>query len=437
MAKRGAASELNDRNWNDEEEPEEAGVFEKAPEDVLQQRIMKKAKRRVLPDEGPSSKTTAFTGFSGFGKSTQSKPLDPFLGFKKMEGESGFGAKPISLGGASSINGTENPTFKGQGDTKESSTYLSFLKSLNESVLAWIKKHVDDNPYIILTPIFKDYENYLASVQPETSVVSIAKKDASRETKNNDNNNKAATNSTGSSVTKPTAEDKPKFTFGQTTQESSLAKGFSFEPSGSNAAIGPIKFTSTSQPEAAFKFGQSSETATSSDSKPAFSFGSTFSSQSGGFSFTAATSSQGAGTSHDTNAKDDEEYVPPKPEVKVILEEDALFSIRCKLFHQKDSKWVDRGVGNLHLKPVGEEKTQLLVRADTNLGNILLNIMLSSTMPVSRQGKNNVMLVCVPNPPIDTKGEADNTPVPMLIRVKTEEDADNLLAKLEERQKLL
>ncbi|CAL1540891.1 unnamed protein product [Lymnaea stagnalis] len=482
MAKRGADSELNDRNWNDEVEPEEAGVFEKAPEDVLQHRVMKKAKRRVLTDEGPSSKTAAFTGFSGLGKPAQSKPLEPFSGFKNLDGKSGFGVKPISLGGASSFNGTEDLTFKGQGDTKETSSYLNFLKSLNESVLAWIKKHVDDNPYIILTPIFKDYETYLATVQPDTSVVSSSKKDASREAKNNDNCNKAITNSNASSATKPTAEDKSKFTFGQATSESSSTKGFAFEPSNSTAgrsfkfgqssetatssgskpasfgstfssqsggfslaaatsslgaAIGQIKFSTTPQSDTAFKFGQSSETSTISGSKPAFSFGSTFSSQSGGFSLAAATSSQGAGTSQDTDAKDDEEYVPPKPEVKVILEEDALFSIRCKLFHQKEGKWVDRGVGNLHLKPVGEEKSQLLVRADTNLGNILLNIMLSSTMPVSRQGKNNVMLVCVPNPPIDTKADADNTPVPMLIRVKTEEDADNLVAKIEERKRLL
>lgn len=44
-----------------------------------------------------------------------------------------------------------------------------------------------------------------------------------------------------------------------------------------------------------------------------------------------------------------------------------LTYFRCKLYYQKDGQWVDRGVGNLHLKPC-EGKTQLLVRADTNLG---------------------------------------------------------------------
>lgn len=42
---------------------------------------------------------------------------------------------------------------------------------------------------------------------------------------------------------------------------------------------------------------------------------------------------------------------------------------RCKLFYQKEGAWVEKGVGNLHLKPCGE-KTQMVMRADTNLGNI-------------------------------------------------------------------
>lgn len=64
-------------------------------------------------------------------------------------------------------------------------------------------------------------------------------------------------------------------------------------------------------------------------------------------------------------------------------------------------------------------------------GNILLNILLTSAIPTKRQGKNNVFIVCVPNPPISTKDPSSN-PVPMLIRVKTPEDADELLAKMEE-----
>lgn len=65
-------------------------------------------------------------------------------------------------------------------------------------------------------------------------------------------------------------------------------------------------------------------------------------------------------------------------------------------------------------------------------GNILLNIIVPSSMPCSRVGKNNVMVVCVPNPPIDDKNPT--TPVTLLIRVKAAEDADELHKILEEKK---
>ena len=76
---------------------------------------------------------------------------------------------------------------------------------------------------------------------------------------------------------------------------------------------------------------------------------------------------------------------------------------------------MEKGVGMLYLKSVDGGKTQLLIRADTNLGNVLLNILLSPSIPTTRVGKNNVMLVCVPNPPVDPKDQSSE-PCPMLIR---------------------
>ena len=46
MAKRSAGTELNHENWDQEEESEEAGTFATATEDVLKDRVIKKAKRR-------------------------------------------------------------------------------------------------------------------------------------------------------------------------------------------------------------------------------------------------------------------------------------------------------------------------------------------------------------------------------------------------------
>lgn len=48
-----------------------------------------------------------------------------------------------------------------------------------------------------------------------------------------------------------------------------------------------------------------------------------------------------------------------------------IFPHRCKLFYKKDNEFKEKGVGTLHLKPTTNQKTQLLVRADTNLGGYL------------------------------------------------------------------
>ena len=44
--KRGATSDLNHDNWDQEEEREEAGAWKEAGKDVLKERVIRKAKRR-------------------------------------------------------------------------------------------------------------------------------------------------------------------------------------------------------------------------------------------------------------------------------------------------------------------------------------------------------------------------------------------------------
>ena len=112
-------------------------------------------------------------------------------------------------------------------------------------------------------------------------------------------------------------------------------------------------------------------------------------------------------------------------------EEGAFHSIRCKLFFKRESSWSELGVGMLNLKKL-DKKTQLLIRNDTTLGKVLLNVRLLENTPISRSGKNNVMLVCIPNPPLYSKeSDGDNSkPATYLIRVKTKEDADKLFELL-------
>ena len=115
----------------------------------------------------------------------------------------------------------------------------------------------------------------------------------------------------------------------------------------------------------------------------------------------------------------------------VVAEEGAFHSIKCKMFFKRDSSWSELGIGMLNLKKL-EGKTQVLVRNDTTLGKILLNIYLAESTPITRSGKNNVILMCVPNPPLYSKpSEGDNNkPATYLIRVKTAEDADELFSQL-------
>ncbi|GBM68967.1 Nuclear pore complex protein Nup50 [Araneus ventricosus] len=162
---------------------------------------------------------------------------------------------------------------------------------------------------------------------------------------------------------------------------------------------------------APFSFGYFSKTANQSNSDKPFSF-----------ACTPAAKPESA-------ENEEAEYVPPKNEFVAVTEEDAFYSKRCKLFFKKGESYAERGVGNLYLKPING-KTQLLIRADTSLGNILLNIVLSASLPMSRTGKNNVLLVCVPNPPVDGNKADSKEAIPMLIRVKTSEEADELLETL-------
>lgn len=47
--KRSATTELNHDNWNEENEPEEAGTFAKASSEVLEKRVLKAARRHLPP----------------------------------------------------------------------------------------------------------------------------------------------------------------------------------------------------------------------------------------------------------------------------------------------------------------------------------------------------------------------------------------------------
>ena len=98
-------------------------------------------------------------------------PFATFGGFKATSNSSA--AASSSSSSFSFLSNSNNKTSEetSNGKTKESKDseehspkyYLSY-KGLNQDVAQWIKFHVDKNPFSILTPIFKDYEGYVAVI---------------------------------------------------------------------------------------------------------------------------------------------------------------------------------------------------------------------------------------------------------------------------------
>ena len=105
---------------------------------------------------------------------------------------------------------------------------------------------------------------------------------------------------------------------------------------------------------------------------------------------------------------------------------------RCKLFYMKNKEFKEKGLGMLYLKKVAdsESKTQLVLRAETNLGNILLNIMLTKQMNLETR-KNCVQFVCIPNPEIP--GIEAGNPTTMLVKVKNVDQASILEDEMKKR----
>ncbi|XP_070785116.1 nuclear pore complex protein Nup50 [Enoplosus armatus] len=468
MAKRIADKELTDRNWDQEEEGEEAGTFSVASEDVLKNRAIKKAKRRNI---GEAESGGTFKGFKGFSlaSSAASGASTPTAfsgfgnggGFKGLSGLTNGNSISPSFGGFSSPAATSTATpgltFNGPtsakptaditakqtngsapSPTQSSSScssssvgnkeYSRQLTALNCSVRDWITKHVNDNPLCDLNPIFRDYERHLASIERQYGAG--AADGGSEEKKQGGMLPAAATpppppsSSSSSSRSSSAAPAAALFSFGKNTTEdsardkSSTGVTFNFGQKVDSSVLGSLGSKSTPP-----SFSFSSSTSSSQTSL----FGAPGSAAPLSFSGKKPEDVKPA----DENG-DEESEEPPKPEVKEVKEDDAFYSKKCKLFYKKDSEFKEKGVGTLHLKQMEEGKTQMIIRADTNLGNILLNIIVQASMPCSRVGKNNVMVVCVPNPPVDDKNTS--SPVPLLIRVKTAGDADELHKTLEEKK---
>lgn len=112
-------------------------------------------------------------------------------------------------------------------------------------------------------------------------------------------------------------------------------------------------------------------------------------------------------------------------------DDNRLINMRCKLFYKKETEFVELGLGNVCITKGEKSGVNLLLRNDTAMKKILLNVHLSKGVPLSLT-KNKVLIVCLPNPPLDSKSDDDKSiiPVTYLIKVKDEVSAKSLHAKI-------
>lgn len=482
--KRAATSELNHENWDREEESEQAGIFQRASEDALKARVIKTAKRRIASNPSEGEKSSVFNPSVLNSLAAKPKPKNPFGFLSKIQTDAKvngdlksenretltedsdekkalnfkFGSpekktdnsldlnksKPMFSFGIKNIEKSKDevekpsdnsslsiPQFKfgnqtdnkiGNGTVLSSKTNFNFgsianenknelddsfyygkLKGLNESVAKWISKHVEDNPLIDLKPIFKDYERFFDEIEKSKKTNTI--KTDTKQNVNSEKTNAAPVFSFGIPASNANSSDNKKNVKDKSVDDSLI----------------PTPVTS-------FKFDSTLNTNNFSLKNP-------FTSPSSGFTFGSSQPIKFGSVENSVPAKNNEENKededePPKVEVKEVNEEGHVYTKKCKMFIKKDNSFTEKGVGSLFLKPVeSSEKMQLIIRAHNSLANILCNIILTKSIPTQRMGKNNVMLVCIPTP------DANPPPVPVLIRVKNAEEADELLETLDKYKK--
>ncbi|XP_034946745.1 nuclear pore complex protein Nup50 [Chelonus insularis] len=473
--KRTATTELNHENWDQEDEPEEPGTFAVAPQEILEKRVVKTARRR-LPAGEEGAQKSVFKGFSGF--KVSSAPATSAFSFLKSNTSSSASTPTSSIfsniittsNGAAKTSGngmtgemkstdtsvsinqnkpsTELKTTDMSEENKEkifetSSEYFSKLKGLNESVTEWIKTHVSSNPFCILTPIFRDYERYLKEIesqygQDKSATSSTTNVDKVEESKNSTITPSVKPLSSSETIKKsPTSNNATSLPSIFSNTNKNIFQGIS--ASGEDNPFlksNPVDRTQKSEENKteskSLTFPQTSGT-----TAPTFSFGSnSYTSSSAGFCFArgtvmfgnSATAQESEASKGDSEDKDEDDE-PPKVEIKPITEEGAVYEKRCKVFFKKDQGFSDRGIGVLFLKPTPTGKTQLIVRAETSLGNLLINTLLTESVPTKRANKNTVMIMCLPLP------DSEPPPTSIFLRVKSSEDADSLLEALEKNKK--
>lgn len=119
-----------------------------------------------------------FQGFSGFsGLNNNSKGFNASsIGMKPLASSSSStfsNVKPVLTDTSTTVPSSSNASQNGVKDSfsgkpsehqPSSVSYQDNIKALNESVTAWIQKHINLNPYVDLSPIFNDYKQHMKAI---------------------------------------------------------------------------------------------------------------------------------------------------------------------------------------------------------------------------------------------------------------------------------
>ena len=288
--------------------------------------------------ESTSQGKASFGSFSFGAKPSEAEPTKiPETNGKRSSTASGlnkdtaettsFGSKKPFLSDESGKNSAApNLSNNAESIGEYDEQYLAHLKALNLQVTEWIKRHVEENPLVILSPVFQDYEKHLKEISDKYPPKSSSKQSSTTSFQ--------ISNSTRSPV-KPVESIKP-FSFGANSEKKTepTSLGFAFgansekksDPVPSGFSFGASTEKKTDSAPAPFSFGLSAEKKTESGSS-GFSFGSSggASKPGGGFSFglggsggmfsaPAATSTAAAPAAE----KEEDEDEPPKVEIKQV-----------------------------------------------------------------------------------------------------------------------
>lgn len=424
MGKRNADTELNADNWDrpdtQPDEEEAFGEHEKASEEVISKRKIAKPRRNKFQAANKSNL---------FGE----KKENPFASFKAVE------QKKSEPSGHSNITPS---TSQNMDDASKDEKFQLATVKLNKQFLEQVTGFFEKNNCVNFEPCFASYiQHFDRNVKHygTPAVVDMIERQRSLQKLKIEGKNVPKKEEeklplfqpktdpeTTENVIEEAEPKKPTFNFSKTAiEKENSAKPFQFN-------------MTTSAAKPVFDF---SKAVKKDESKPP-SFGSTDKKESPekpkftGFNFSSAPKVPLQETSQDevTEAATEGEpsdLIPERQEVK-FESEGVIFEQRCKLYYKKESGFKERGVGTLYIKKSEDGKGQIIIRAENSVGTILLNCALSKGLPVSKSGKNNVMLVCNVFPDIPGESFKDDETNPFLIKVKSPDAADSIYKNIKE-----